>query len=286
MAKKTTPKKTKTEKASLKTAPKKTTKSVLPTAKLRMWNLRFAALLVLQAAAIVLLGRDVSAPVTGQYLTVDTLATEVNGRQTLATASRHLFDLPMVWVVAAFLLLLAAVYVAAATFYRKRYEAGLERSVSETRWLGLGLSGAALLVAISLLSGITQASSLLMVAVFTLVGCALALATEVVARDNPKRRLVHLLCGVAAVSVIVPWVVLKLGVLGALLNDGTVPTYLYGIYASTVLFFVAGMLATHFRVYRKGRWADGYYAEGAFMALGFVAVSVVAWQIFAGALAS
>lgn len=285
MAKKTTPKKTKTVKASAKTASKKTTSS-LPALKLRMWNLRFAALLLLQAAAIVFLGRDVTTSVTTQYLTVDTLASEASGQQMLATASRHLFDLPIVWVVAAFMLLLAAVHVAVATFYRKRYEVALERGVSEARWLGLGLSSAALLVTICLLSGITQLSSLLMVAVLTLLGCALALVTEVVALDNPKRRLVHWLCGMAAVSVVVPWVVLKLGLLGAVLHDGHIPTYLYGVYASTVLFFVAGALATHFRVHRKGRWADGYYAEGAFMALSFVAVSVVAWQIFAGALAS
>jgi hypothetical protein len=259
---------------------------LLPTVKRRMWNLRFGALLILQAAAIVFLGRDVSTPVNGQYLAVDTLASEATGQQTLATASRHLFDLPVVWVVAAFLLLLAAVHVAVATFYRKRYEMALERGVSEARWLGLGLSGAALVVAICLLSGINQLSSLLMVATLTLVGCAVALITEVVALQNPKRRLVHWLCGLAAVSVLVPWVVLKLGLLGALLHEGHIPTYLYGVYASTVLFFVAAMLATHFRIRRKGRWADGYYAEGAFMALGFVAVSVVAWQIFAGALAS
>jgi hypothetical protein len=49
---------------------------------------------------------------------------------------------------------------------------------------------------------------------------------------------------------------------------------------------LAGALATHFRIRSKGRWADGYYTEGAFMTLGFVAMSVVAWQIFAGALLS
>src|SRR5688572_24038138 len=115
--------------AKKKSSIEKTEKTELSNEKLqnlRMWNLRFAALFALQAIAIGIIGTAQSFPVTTQYLAVDALASEATGGETLAAATRHLFDIRLSWVVAAFLLAFAVAHLAMATFYRKRYEARMQ----------------------------------------------------------------------------------------------------------------------------------------------------------------
>jgi hypothetical protein len=261
-------------------------KSIEPLSRLKKWNAWLAALYLLQGLVIVTLAAKVTAPVTANYQAVDTLASEANGHQVFALATRHLFDIQIAWVVAVFLIVMGVTHLLAASAFRPRFEAAVSRGVNELRWIGLGLAGGVMTVAIALLSGISQVSTLLLLFASVAAGSFLALGAEKAVANNggKKTRFAHALCSLAAVGVLLSWLIFGGHLLGALIWDGTIPGYMYGLYACMALLLVALLLATHFRLKRQGRWADGVYTERGYMLLGFITASLLAWQIFAGVL--
>lgn len=271
-------------------AEKKTTTSKVTIApeqfqSLRKWNLWMGIVLLLEAGAIIVIGTDRSFPVTTQYLAVDTLASEATGGQSLAVATRHLFDIRFAWVVGVFLALFAAGNLA-TVWCRKWYEERLQLGLNDMRWLTFALGGAGLLAAVGLVSGIYEVAMLLALKVFMIVGCLGVLAGAVIRQRSAdvETRLSHLVCGLGVVCIAAPLVILAIMAGGALMYDGHIPGYVYGIYASTLFFVLAIGAVTHLRIIRRGRWANTLNVERALMILGFLGASIVAWQMFAGAL--
>jgi len=274
----------------VKQATKKTDKQKPPKVDprfegLRKWNLWMGILLALQAIAIIVIGTNRSYPVTTNYLAVDTLASEATGGQSLAVATRHLFDAPFAWVVGIALLLFAVGYLA-AVWRKSWYEERLKLGLNDLRWLTFGVGGGALFIAVGLLSGIYEITMLLVIAAFMVAGCLGVAAAGVIRRQagDIETRLSHLVCGVGTACIVAPIVVLAIAAGGAALYDGQIPSFVYWVYSVTLLFVLAIGLVTHFRIVKRGEWADAVKVERAFMVLGFLGASVVAWQMFAGAL--
>lgn len=269
-------------------AEKTTSKSTISAEQfqgLRKWNVWLGVVLLLEAIAIIIIGTDRSYPVTTQYLAVDTLASEATGGQSLAVATRHLFDIPFAWVVGVFLALFAAGNLF-TVWCRKWYEERLQLGLNDMRWLTFAVGGAGLLAAVGLLSGIYEVAMLLALESFIILGCLGVMAGAVIRQRSAdvETRLSHLVCGVGTASIIVSLAILAITAGGALMYDGHIPGFVYGIYASTLLFILAIGAVTHFRIVRKGRWANTLNVERAFLVLSFLGASVVAWQMFAGAL--
>jgi hypothetical protein len=295
-SKKVTAKKTTAQKAGVTTASTvaaqpvgagvKATKTKNGTvAGLALWNKLMALLFAAQAVAVAWLGNATSSAVTTQYVTVDPLATEAAGQQVLATASRHMFDLRISWVVAAGLAVLALSHLALATIYRKRYEAEITSGVSKARWLTIGLAGAVMMLAVAGLSGVHSEALLAFMAGSVLLGAGLADATLRMKQSaDAKRPLSHAMCVVATVVSLAPWAVLACNLWGVWRYDGALPTYLYAVYGSMFLLTLVTIVAVRWRMQRRGRWADSVYNERSLMVLGFVTASLLAWQIFAGVL--
>lgn len=259
---------------------------VTPVAKLARWQKWLGLLLGLQGLLVVVLTKKVTVPVTAQYLNVDALASEANGHQVLAIANRHLMDLHVVWVLATALIVFTVVNLLSAGMFRARDNKVAAEGANQLRWIGLGLSGGLAVMTIALLSGFTQLSNLLLLFVSMVVGCAAAMGADKLVANNGgvKTRFTHLLCGIAVVGVLMPWVVFGLGMIGAWLWHGHLPAYLYSIYACQALLTLALILATRFRLKRQGKWADPLYTEGGFLVLTFVSLTLLTWQVFAGAL--
>lgn len=252
---------------------------------LRKWNLWMGILLFLQAIAIIIIGTDRSYPVTTNYLAVDTLASEASGGQSLAVASRHLFDAPFAWVVGGVLLLFAIGYLV-AVWRKSWYEERLKLGLNDLRWLTFGVGGGALFMAFGLISGVYEIVLLLAMAAFMVAGCLGVLAAGIIRRQagDIETRLSHLVCGVGTACILAPIIILAITAGGAWLYSGQIPGFVYWIYGATLLFMLAVGLVTHFRIVKRGQWSDAVHVERAFMILGFLAASVVAWQMFAGAL--
>lgn len=248
---------------------------------LRAWNLRLGIVLVVLAAAVVIVGDSASAPLTTQYLAKDALASDAAGKDVLATASRHLWDVPVAWMVAKFLLIFGAVYLLSATLLRKQYEAWLERGVNGWRWLALGVGGGSVMTTVAMISGVSSLTTLSLIFGSTALAGLLAAAVEFI---GTGRRLRRLLAFGALAAVFLPWLTFVRNVAGVPLYNGSLPLYMYFLYAAVTLLVVTVVLATYMRIKQRGRWADTLYTEKMFMILGFLVAVVPALQIFAGVL--
>lgn len=248
----------------------------------RAWNFRLGLVLLAEAVAVVTAGSSKTVELTTQYLAKDTLASEALGKEVLSAASRHLVDVRLSWIIAAFLLVFGATYVLTATLWRKQYQSWLERGVNKLRWVGFGLGGGVAVAAVAMLSGITDVSTLgFTVGSFVLAGL-LATAVELVGDGRkPLRRLLGL---GAVLAVFLPWLTFVRTAAAVPMYNGTLPAFMYYVYAVLTLLLVAVILAVVMRVKRRGKWADTKYAELMFVVLGFVGATVLALQVFAGAL--
>lgn len=202
----------------------------------------------------------------------------------LAVAARHLFDVRLTIVAAAFLIVFALSHLVMATIGRRQYEMRLLRDTNMARWLGFGLGGGLMIVAIGLESGVYELAMLFLLFVFMLLGASLEPLAEKLKRGEKGGLLPHAVCAAALIAGAMPWVVFALGALAASLWGGHIPGNVYMMYGTTLVLFSCWVWAAHFRVTNRGRWVDVVYAEKMYVFLGFAAATVLAWQIFAGAI--
>jgi len=264
-----------------KTTPSKLSAIVLPS--LRTWNIWLAGLHAIQGAAILLLSMTKLFPVQTGYLTSDPVSSELAGHTVLATASRHLFDINLAYLVAAFFFIAAIAHGLIATVCRTRYEAGLKKGVNKARWIEYAFSSGVMLSGIALLTGVTDLAALKMLFVFGLLASAMGLVMELM---NQGRGNVNWLpYGAGCIAALVPWAVFAIYLWGAgVYGSGDVPAFVYWIYG-TMFLLSGGFAATMYLHYKKvGKWKNYLYAERTYMIIGLVAKTALAWQIFAGAL--
>jgi hypothetical protein len=254
-------------------------------AGLYTWNLWLAGLYAVQGAVILLLSETRLFPVNTSYLTTDAVASELTGNTVLNTAIRHLFDINLAYLVAAFLFVVALGYALAATLCRQWYEADLKKKTNRLRWIHFGVSEGLVLLAIALLSGVTDISALLMIFAFKVLMDLVLLVAEGYTNGG-KNKLSRLAAGVAFASGVVPWVVLAIYALGAhVYGNSGLPIYVYFIYATALAACLALRVNLVMQQVRKvGSWKDYLYGEAVYMIIGFVFATAVVWQIFAGVL--
>jgi hypothetical protein len=253
--------------------------------RLRKMNIWLALVFAVQAVVVVLFGGSKTAPIVMQYLSVDQLSSEINGHQVLGVASRHLFDVRFTAVAAAFLVLFALTCLVMATVGRAQYETRLLRGTNLARWLAFGLGGGLMVVAIALESGVYSLATLILVFVAMMLGASLEpLAEKLKGETKGGTILPHAVCAAALTAGALPWVVFALGMLGAMLWGGHIPGNVYMMYVTTLVLFGCWTLASHFRITKRGKWVDVLYAEKMYMFLGLASATVLAWQIFAGAI--
>ncbi|MDQ5971869.1 MAG: hypothetical protein QG553_28 [Patescibacteria group bacterium] len=275
MAKKSTTK-------TVKTTKKTSKKSKISLASLNSWNLVMAGLHFVQGAAVVLLSQSSTLPVTTNYLTLDTLASQ-SGNPVLVSASRHLFDVNLAYLVAAFFFMSAIAHLVIATVYRKTYEADLKKGINKARWFEYGISASTMMVAIAMLSGVYDLSSLLMIFALDFIMNMMGLVMEI--HNQTTKKTSWLSYNIGCLAGIVPWAVFGIYVAGAsAYGSGQIPSFVYWIYLSMFLFFMSFAVNMYLQYKKVGKWADYLYGERVYMILSLVAKSALAWQVFFGTL--
>lgn len=266
-----------------KTNPQKQEKSLKDKFKnLRIWNLVMAFLHAAQGVAVVMLSRDALFPVTTNYITTDSLASS-EGAPVLVNATRNLFDVNLAYIVAAFFFMSAIAHLYISTVYRKKYEANLAKGINKVRWYEYGISASTMMIAIAMLSGVADASTLVMIFGATLVMNLCGLIMEVHNQSTDETNWLSYWIGTLA--GLGPWVVVGIYFWGAnQFGAGNIPTFVYFIYASIFLFFSSFAFNMILQYKKTGKWADYLYGEKAYMVLSLVAKSALAWQVFAGTL--
>jgi uncharacterized membrane protein len=247
------------------------------------WNLWLALAHAFQGAVILLLSATRLFPIHTEYLTKDPIASELAGHGVVNSATKHLFDINLVYVVAAFFFMAAIAHMLMATVCREQYESDLKKKTNRLRWFEYSLSASTMLVAVAVLSGVADFSTLVLIFVLTAVMHLIGSSVE--AHNQAKAKPNWYLATVSGLAGIAPWLVFAVYAWSSnVYGNGGVPAFVYWIYATMFVLF-SGFAVNMYMQYKKvGNWKDYLYGERAYMILSLAAKTILAWQIFAGSL--
>jgi uncharacterized membrane protein len=246
-------------------------------AGLRSFNFKMAALHAVQALAILLLSKEFLLPITTTYLSFN------RQTQNLEPATKTLFDVPLAYLVVAFLVISSLAHLIIATVYNKRYNKDLSKGINRARWIEYSLSASTMMVAISLLVGIYDLSLLIgifaLVAVMNLMGLVMELHNQ----TTEKTKWVSFVVG--CIAGIVPWIIVATSFWASTAyGSGDIPAFVYWIYVSIFAFFNIFAINMFLQYKQVGKWKDYLYGERVYIILSLVAKSALAWQVFFGTL--
>lgn len=259
-------------------------KSKITFEKLRNYNLIAAFLHLLQGILVLFLSDSSKGtqPITSNFLAEDKLATSASGEQILVPASHHLFDINLAFLIAGFFFVSALAHLIIATWRRKTYEKDLKNGVNRSRWVEYSISASIMMVSIALLTGILDIASLLMIFALTAIMSLLGLTMELRNQNVKNVDWANYWVGVLAGAV--PWLVIIIYVWNAYVYGNGVPGFVYWIYGSIFLLFSSFAVNMYLQYKKLGHWSTYLYGERAYILLGFIAKTALAWQVFVGTL--
>lgn len=245
-------------------------------AKLRRLNIAAAVLHLASLVGVVLLANDASLPVNAIYLT------EAPGTGNFSELIT-LFELPVAWMIAAFLALSAFfhILVSSPAFFPK-YVAGLEQHRNTFRWVEYALSSSLMIVVIMQLNGTADYIALL--ALFG-VNASMILFGWLQERYTTPGNGDMLPFIFGCIAGVVPWIAVVINIISPKgPAEASVPGFVYGVVISLFLLFNCFAIVQWKQYRANGKWADYLYGERWYIVLSLVAKSALAWQIFAGML--
>jgi hypothetical protein len=242
-------------------------------AGLRRWNLGLAALHAVQAVVIVLLSGGFAITVTSSY--------PQGPPGTAAPAPTALFAVAIGPAVAVFLALAAADHLLTASLFRGVYEADLRRGINRARWIEYSLSATIMIVLIGFYFGLTAITT-----VVAVIGAniAMILFGWLQEQANPpgRNQTSMMAFWFGTVAGAAPWVAITINLIGA----KQVPGFVTGIFVSLLILFSTFALNQWLQYRQIGPWRSYAFGEKTYLVLSLIAKSLLAWQIFAGSLAS
>jgi hypothetical protein len=219
--------------------------------------------------------------VTGTYLTLSPNSTA--GKPELVSATHNLFSIHLANVVIAFFLMSAVAHLFIATIYRKRYEKNIRLGINKVRWIEYAVSASTMMIGIALLSGIYDLSTLVMIFGLTAIMNLMGLAMEIY--NQGREKVSWLTYNIGVLAGILPWVVIAIYFwMTNTYGSGDIPTFVYYIYVSIFLLFNCFAINMILQYLKIGKWQNYLYGERVYIILSLVAKSLLAWQVFAGAL--
>ncbi|MEI7622226.1 MAG: heliorhodopsin HeR [Actinomycetes bacterium] len=258
-------------------------------ANLRKWNIGVGGLHLIQGIVILLISTSFAIPI------VATVQTGPPGAPGSLSVSKTFFDFNFPIAIAIFLFLAAGDHLLTSiTPVRAWYERNLLQGINYARWIEYSISASIMILLICLLNGINNFYALL--AIFG-VNAAMILFGLVMEQVNRNRDSVNWWPFIfGCIAGIVPWIAITIGLVSAATDntiiDGVpanadgVPPFVYGIVISLFLLFNCFALNQWLQYRGKGKFTDYLYGEKVYLVLSLVAKSALAWQIFAGTLAS
>jgi hypothetical protein len=251
-------------------------------ASLFRWNAILAVLHLVQGLAILFISFAkspvVTSPVLGTYLRFDKTA------ETLVTAQRSIWDMPIGPAVALFFLMSAAAHFAMAFPARGVYERRLARGQNPIRWIEYSFSSSVMIVVIAALAGVQEIGTLIAIfgvnAAMILFGWSMEVANE--GRERPQW--IHYIFGCIAGAV--PWIVIFVTIIISATEPGSapIPGFVIAIFVTLFVFFNVFAINQVLQYRKVGRWRDYLYGERAYMLFSLIAKSLLAWQVFFGTL--
>ena len=244
--------------------------------RLRWYNVIMGAFHAVQGVAILALANGFALPVTGTFLEGQPGGPEPR-------TIRTLFEVRIAWGVAAFVFLSAlAHWLLASPGIYQWYAKNLRRQRNYARWIEYAFSSSIMVVLIALLPGITDIAAL--AAIFGINATMILFGLLMEHYESPGRpNWMSFIFGCLAGAV--PWIVIAV----YLWSPGVAaapPAFVYGIFFSLFVFFNVFAVNMVLQYKKVGKWRDYLFGETAYVFLSLVAKSLLAWQVFAGTLAS
>lgn len=243
---------------------------------LRRYNLFAGLLHLVQGIVVLILSREFLLPISGNFLQFNPAS------QNLEPATSTLFDISLPMLIAVFFFLSAAAHFSIVTFYNNQYVKLLARGINKARWIEYALSASVMMVAISLLVGIYDFMSLVMIFSLTAIMNLMGLMMEV--HNQTTKKTNWLSYWIGCFAGLIPWVVIAFYLwLGA--DQGSkAPDFVYWIFVSIFVFFNCFAINMALQYKKVGPWKNYLYGEFVYILLSLVAKSLLAWQVFAGTL--
>jgi hypothetical protein len=244
---------------------------------LRRWNIVAGFAHLTQMFLILFLANDFTLPVTATYMDGPP------GTPPLAQVT--LFDSPIAWGVALFFALSALFhFLVASPLFFTRYIAGLNLNHNYFRWVEYSLSSSIMIVLIAQITGISDFAAL--IAIFGVNASMILFGWLQEKYETPgSGGMLPFIFG--CIAGIVPWIVIVIFVLApGSTSTNEVPGFVYGIIISLFIFFNSFAIVQYLQYKKIGKFANYRYGERTYIILSLVAKSLLAWQVFAGTLAT
>jgi hypothetical protein len=243
---------------------------------LRRDNVIAALVHLVQSVAVLVLATGFALPVTASYLE--------GPPGTAPQDPVTLFDIRTGVAVAAFLGLSAVAHAVVATVWWPRYLADLGRGRNPARWVEYSISSSLMIVLIAQLVGIADVAAL--IALFGVNASMILFGWLQERYESPGSGGWLPFC-FGCIAGIVPWAAITVYLLSpGSSSSATPPGFVYGIFVSLFVFFNIFALNQWLQYRRLGRWRDYIFGERFYILLSLTAKSALAWQVFAGTLAS
>jgi len=245
---------------------------------LRRFNAVMGALHFLQGVAMLYVSSSREWTITATRLGFDTES------QQLAPVMEAIGTIELAYLAVAFLFISAVAHALIATVLYDRYVAYLEQGMNPYRWYEYAISASVMIVLIAMLAGVWDLGTLIalfgLVAVMNLCGLVMERHNRLTEETDWSSFVVGSIAGV------VPWVVMAVSLLRTFSSGASPPDFVVVIYVS--LFVLFNLFAINMLLQYRGvwKWQDYLYGERAYIVLSLVAKSLLAWQVFFGALNS
>ena len=245
--------------------------------KLRKWNIGAGSLHFLSLVAVLILANNFALPVTATYMT--------GAPGTTSTGPIVLFSVKVAYTIALFLGLSSFFHFLISTNkFFPRYINGLKNKRNIFRWVEYSFSSTVMIFVIAQLNGISNYAALLAIAGVNISMILFGWLQEKYNTPGDGQWLPFIFGCIAGV---LPWIIFTVQLVspkGPV--SATAPGFVYGIVISLFVLFNCFAIVQFLQYRAKGKWANYLRGEKAYVILSFVAKSLLAWQIFAGALAA
>jgi len=245
--------------------------------KLRYYNFGMGILHLVQGILMFILSNDFSLPVSTLYLQFDQATTTLN--QNLQVIG----NIRLGPLVAAFLFISALAHFFVSTIGFHFYKNDLEQEQNRARWYEYAFSASLMIVVISMLVGVYDLSSLILIFFANAAMILFGMAQELYTSPGKSTDWRPFIWG--SIMGLIPWVVIALYLFGTESTAGTsVPNFVYGIFASIFVFFNVFAINMVLQYKQVGPWKNYLFGERVYVLLSLFAKSALAWQVFAGTL--
>ncbi|MFC4406529.1 heliorhodopsin HeR [Haloarchaeobius iranensis] len=249
-----------------------------PYRRLRQFNAAMAVLHFVQGALMIYLSTSLKWTITVTRLDFQADA------QRLEPVLEPWTTIQLSYLVAAFLLISALAHLLIATVLYDSYVSYLERGMNPYRWYEYAVSASVMIVVIAMLAGVWDLGTLValfsLVAVMNLMGWMMELHNQTTERTDWTAYIIGSFAG------LVPWVVIAITILSTVAGSdgGGPPDFVLAIYASLFVFFNLFAINMVLQYRETWKWEDYLFGEKSYIVLSLVAKSLLAWQVFFGAL--